>query len=671
MPVIFLERIPLPSLQTYSAVTFVLLSIALLYGHRKVVEHLPEEIHVSDDGGAVGSPMPEVPTEEPRVDTSFDPNAFHQEYHGDYAHNMVTALLDESWCVWILINVAYCILILIGKLIQLGVFGNLRISEQEHLKDKFWNFIFYKFIFIFGIMNVQTMDEVFRWCGWFSILCFLQLLAQLSKDRFEYLSFSLSTPRWTHAKVIILLSVILGACFGLLALSILVGLESGLHVFSFMAAECALLGISVVYVLIRYAIHLWDIHHDGVWEQRSSYAYYTELVCELLSLGIDFLHHLHMLLWSNIFLSMASLVICMQLRYLFHEFQRRVKRHKNYQRVVKTMQTRFPIASAEQLQANDDKCAICWEKMKSGRTLPCGHIFHSFCLRSWLEQDVSCPTCREALNFDEHRETAEQGNIGAAGDAANAPAPPRNINQTTNHFFHFDGSRYVRWLPSFSVEVTHTTLMDRNLLARQRQHVQTSQMDTWVRQVREVFPDTILPDAIIQDDLHITRSPEMTVNNILEGRLPIANSIAGNNNNNPAVYDSDDSYSTASSVSEDVAHNYRDDNVPALFEIPDVEEDVGAAAVNPGGGRYSKKSSEREELLNRRREELIEQARRRFQSKEASTSTEQASPSDLEEPLSNTPPEASLEVSENLLRQRRQQAYDAAIRRMMQHEPQQ
>ena len=44
------------------------------------------------------------------------------------------------------------------------------------------------------------------------------------------------------------------------------------------------------------------------------------------------------------------------------------------------------------------------------------------------------------------------GGVGGAGDAANgrqmAPAPQRN------HFFHFDGSRYVSWLPSFSVEVS-------------------------------------------------------------------------------------------------------------------------------------------------------------------------------------------------------------------------
>jgi autocrine motility factor receptor len=83
---------------------------------------------------------------------------------------------------------AYCCLILLGKFIQKLVFGELRVSEQQHIKDKFWNFVFYKFIFVFGVINVQYMDEVVLWCSWFSVLGFLHLLAQLCKDRFEYVS---------------------------------------------------------------------------------------------------------------------------------------------------------------------------------------------------------------------------------------------------------------------------------------------------------------------------------------------------------------------------------------------------------------------------------------------------------------------------------------------------
>ena len=62
---------------------------------------------------------------------------------------------------------------------RIGKKGHLIYSVfiPQHLKDKFWNFIFYKFIFIFGVLNVQTVEEVVMWCLWFSALVFLHLIA--------------------------------------------------------------------------------------------------------------------------------------------------------------------------------------------------------------------------------------------------------------------------------------------------------------------------------------------------------------------------------------------------------------------------------------------------------------------------------------------------------------
>lgn len=67
------------------------------------------------------------------------------------------------------------------------------------------------------------------------------------------------------------------------------------------------------------------------------YVYMTELVFELSELVIDMVHHIHMLVWGNMFLTMASLVICMQLRLLFYQLQHKVKSHRNYLRVLQLM----------------------------------------------------------------------------------------------------------------------------------------------------------------------------------------------------------------------------------------------------------------------------------------------------------------------------------------------
>jgi len=57
-----------------------------------------------------------------------------------------------------------------------------------------------------------------------------------------------------------------------------------------------LLVLHVKYVnFFRYVIHLYEMNVDGVWENRSIYIYYTELIFELSAISIDFCHHLHML----------------------------------------------------------------------------------------------------------------------------------------------------------------------------------------------------------------------------------------------------------------------------------------------------------------------------------------------------------------------------------------
>ncbi|XP_010129894.1 PREDICTED: E3 ubiquitin-protein ligase AMFR [Buceros rhinoceros silvestris] len=404
---------------------------------------------------------------------------------------------------------------LVAKLIQCVVFGPLRVSERQHLKDKFWNFIFYKFIFIFGVLNVQTVEEVVMWCLWFSGLVFLHLMVQLCKDRFEYLSFSPTTPMSSHVRVLVLLIAMLLSCCGLAVICGVVGYTHGVHTLAFMAAESVLVTVRTAHVILRYGIHLWDLNLEGTWEDKGTYVYYTDFVMELTLLSLDLMHHIHMLLFGNIWLSMASLVIFMQLRYLFHEVQRRIRRHKNYLRVVGNMEARFAVATPEELAANNDDCAICWDSMQSARKLPCGHLFHNSCLRSWLEQDTSCPTCRMSLNItdshnvreDNQRENLEENLVPAAV----AEGRPR-LNQH-NHFFHFDGSRIASWLPSFSVEVMHTT----NILGITQ--ASNSQLNAMAHQIQEMFPQ--VPYHLVLQDLQLTRSVEITTDNILEGRIQV------------------------------------------------------------------------------------------------------------------------------------------------------
>ncbi|XP_015680892.1 E3 ubiquitin-protein ligase AMFR [Protobothrops mucrosquamatus] len=617
MPLLFLERFPWPSLRVYAALSALALLGCLLSAYSALRQAEPP----GPDG---------------------DSGVMDKCHKNDRQEG-------------VLVNTACCILMLIAKLIQTIVFGPLRVSERQHLKDKFWNFIFYKFIFIFGVLNVQTVDEVVMWCLWFSGLVFLHLMVQLCKDRFEYLSFSPTTPLNSHIRVLTLLVVMLLSCCGLAVVCGVIGYAHGMHTLSFMTAESLLVTVRTVHVILRYIIHLWDLNHEGTWESKGTYVYYTDFIMELMLLSLDLMHHIHMLLFGNIWLSMASLVIFMQLRYLFHEVQRRLRRHKNYLRVVGNMEARFAVATPEELASNNDDCAICWDSMQAARKLPCGHLFHNSCLRSWLEQDTSCPTCRMSLNIADHQQAPEDHqrenldeNLPPVAAAEGRP----HLNQH-NHFFHFDGSRIASWLPSFSVEVMHTT----NILGIAQ--ASNSQLNAMAHQIQEMFPQ--VPYHLVLQDLQLTRSVEITTDNILEGRIQVPFPTQRSDSIRPALNSPVERQSTDQEEAEEDMEMAR---IP--LELSSRLEDTAAfneaeaeAAETEDfevrGSRFSKSADERQRMLLQRKEELLQQARRRYLDKSS------------DDPIPDFSSQAEGAASDSLTLRRRMLAAAAERRLQKQH----
>lgn len=590
MPTVFLDRLPVPSFRVYTTISVAILSCSVYYAGQIVKDPSWRANHTSitvdDDVGKAN---------ESTIDTRTPVVHFKE---------LLACMIQEPVCFWPLMNMAYCALILLGKSIQKLVFGELRPSERQHLKDKFGNFVFYKFIFVFGVLNVQYMDEVVLWWAWFTALGFLGLLSQLCKDRFVYLSFSPTTPGWSHARLLGLLAAILALSSFMLLLSTAAAFFFvSFNTYAFMAAECILLGVRTIHVMLRYAIHLYDTRSSPRSDKRGPLAYYTELISELTVLVVDFLHHVHMLLWSNILLSMASLVICMQLRYLFREIQRRITKHRNYLAVLSHMEQNYPMATQDELVENSDNCAICWEKMESARKLPCGHFFHNSCLQSWLEQDTSCPTCRLALSMQASRRE------NTPEIRQESPESQTSVGRNDNHFFHFDGSRYVSWLPSFSVEVTHNRLRgDILTLAHSN-----SQLDAMARQVQQLFPH--YPRNVVLEDLRITRSVELTVENILDGRLTLPHHVI-------EEPETESLNLTQSITSRILPSPMAQKTWDPRFDIPVADSGEEPSTL---GGRFSKSSTERERILQRRKEHMLLTARRKYVERHRETETDSSS----------------------------------------------
>lgn len=72
---------------------------------------------------------------------------------------------------------------------------------------------------------------------------------------------------------------------------------------------------------------------------------------------------------------------------------------------------------------------------------------HRGCLRSWLEQDTVCPTCRRSLSQDL---TGGQGQGAETAEGGRGQGRRRNAR---NWLLHFNGASIASWLPTFSLEL--------------------------------------------------------------------------------------------------------------------------------------------------------------------------------------------------------------------------
>lgn len=124
------------------------------------------------------------------------------------------------------------------------------------------------------------------------------------------------------------------------------------------------------------------------------------------------------------------------------DFLKRLSALLRYRKAIQEM-NRYPDATEEEL-AQENTCIICREEMhhwnpaaNSGQVdrvrpkkLPCGHTLHLGCLKSWLERQQVCPTCRSPVSMDSARPAGDRRvglriQIGGGGQQQQ-PQQPQN-----------------------------------------------------------------------------------------------------------------------------------------------------------------------------------------------------------------------------------------------------
>ncbi|KAK7104456.1 E3 ubiquitin-protein ligase synoviolin A-like isoform X1 [Littorina saxatilis] len=304
---------------------------------------------------------------------------------------------------------AFVFVILMGKLLRKIFFGQLRAAEMEHLIERSW----YAVTETCLAFTVFRDDFSPRFVALFTLLLFLKCFHWLAEDRVDFMERSPVISFLFHVRVMSLLAFLASLDMYFVNYAYYSTLLKGPTVQLVFGFEYAILMTVVVMTFIKYILHTIDMQNENPWDNKAVYILYTELVVGLTRVVLYFCF-MAIMIKVHTFPLFAIRPMYLAIR----SFKKALHDVIMSRRAIRNMNTLYPNATEEELAAGDNVCIICREDMTTAcKKLPCNHIFHSSCLRSWFQRQQTCPTCRlDVLRMP--RATTPQTPVAGAENAA-------------------------------------------------------------------------------------------------------------------------------------------------------------------------------------------------------------------------------------------------------------
>ncbi|NWI44708.1 SYVNB ligase, partial [Picathartes gymnocephalus] len=306
----------------------------------------------------------------------------HAYYLKHQFYPTVVYLTKSSPSMAVLYIQAFVLVFLLGKFMGKVFFGQLRAAEMEHLLERSW----YAVTETCLAFTVFRDDFSPRFVALFTLLLFLKCFHWLAEDRVDFMERSPNISWLFHFRIVCELQVlgfswvwfrngnvevlVVSTCSGL------VSQDSRRCWWS--------LGTSA-------GLCLSKIEPGGSGGPNLSPASPSCPPCPGLIKVLLYMAFMTIMIKVHTFPLFAIRPMYLAMR----QFKKAVTDAIMSRRAIRNMNTLYPDATAEELQAMDNVCIICREEMVTGaKRLPCNHIFHTSCLRSWFQRQQTCPTCR-------------------------------------------------------------------------------------------------------------------------------------------------------------------------------------------------------------------------------------------------------------------------------------
>ncbi|KAL4284421.1 hypothetical protein GQ457_16G008380 [Hibiscus cannabinus] len=286
----------------------------------------------------------------------------------------------------LLLNMGLVVMSVLWQLTKRVFLGSLREAEVERLNEQSWR----------EVMEIHFAITIFRqefsvsFLAMVTALLLIKALHWLAQKRVEYIETTPSVPN---------------------SIKFLIQTREA-SVSIFFAFKYMILATTTVSTFVKYIFYVSDMLMEGQWEKKAVYTFYLELIRDLLHLSM------YLCFFLVIFMNYGvPLHLIRELYETFRNFKIRVADYLRYRKITSNMNDRFPDATVDELIASDPTCIICREEMTSAKKLICGHLFRVHCLRSWLERQHTCPTCRALVVPSENGTSSSGGQHGARSDA--------------------------------------------------------------------------------------------------------------------------------------------------------------------------------------------------------------------------------------------------------------
>ncbi|KAF4567725.1 E3 ubiquitin-protein ligase hrd1 [Pleurotus pulmonarius] len=335
-------------------------------------------------------------------------------------YSVAIYLSKSSRSVLVLANFGLLIALLCGHLVQQIFFGTLRAPEVERLYDRLWFFIT-ESLLAFTIFR-DEFDIPFALM--FGFLLFVKSFHWLSADRIEWMEQRPypGPPISFHVRMTALFIILSTIDFLMFIIAVENTIVYGVGGMVLFASEYAILMASVSNTIAKYVLSTYELYRAGrrggenapPWDNKSMFVFYIELATDFLKLSTYLVFFTIIITFYGLPLNIVRDVYITA-----RSFITRLRALRRYQTATRNMDQRYPDATADEMaQMSDRTCIICREEMipranptedaaqtpaqvdgpnTTPKKLPCGHIFHFHCLRSWLERQQSCPTCRRTV----------------------------------------------------------------------------------------------------------------------------------------------------------------------------------------------------------------------------------------------------------------------------------